>query len=298
MCRGGAVKKPTLMVAFIVSTAVHVGALSTNLLHVSAGSVFKSRHQTVMLHIRSHAANAQPTQTPEPVENVIPEELLPDSPEILDPFTSGRSEDHRQDVTVVKTSRVDAVVQGILPVKSPAPVHAESIPARDKIERPDPVPEIENDSDENVSTSVESREKPSYTHNPVLPNSSNPDSSDADHPSPAALASITVQKPAALESRKSESEIPAKIVLTSKPSYPRYCRLHEEEGTAVLSVEILSNGEMGRVDVVRSSGYRRLDEAAVKGIRKAELIPALKDGKKVTSVKSIAITFDLEDWGD
>jgi TonB family protein len=55
---------------------------------------------------------------------------------------------------------------------------------------------------------------------------------------------------------------------------------------------------MGRVDVVRSSGYRRLDEAAVKGIRKAELIPALKDGKKVTSVKSIAITFDLEDWGD
>lgn len=291
-------KKPTLMVAFIVSTAVHVAALSTNLLHVRAESSFKNRYQAVRLHIRSYAVRAQSTQTPGPVENIIPEELLPDSPEVLDPFRSGRSEDNRQDVTLVKTSRVDAVEQEILPANSPAPVHAESVRARDNIEHPDPVPEMENDSDRNESASVESREEPSSNRNPVLSNSSNSDGSGPDHPSPVALASIPAAKPAATGSGKSESEIPARITLTSKPNYPRYCRLHEEEGTTVLSVEVLSNGEMGRVDVVRSSGYRRLDEAAVKGIRKAELIPALKGGKKVTSVKRVAITFDLEDWGD
>ena len=291
-------KKPTLMVAFIVSTAVHVAALSTNLLHVSAESGFKSRHQTVRLHIRSYAVSAQSTQTPGPVENIISEELLPDSPEIPDPLTSGRSEDNRQDVTVVKTSRIDVVEQEILRANSPAPVHAESVRARDDIEHLDPVREMESYSDRNESASVESSEEPSYARNPVLSNSSNPEGSGPDRSSPAVLASIPAAKPAAPGIRKSEADFPAKITLASKPSYPRYCRLHEEEGTTVLSVEVLSNGEMGRVDVVRSSGYRRLDEAAVKGIRKAELIPAFKDGKKVTSVKRIAITFDLEDWGD
>jgi len=42
----------------------------------------------------------------------------------------------------------------------------------------------------------------------------------------------------------------------------------------------------------------RLDQAAVKGMRKAELVPAVRDGSKVVSVKRISIKFDLEDWGE
>ena len=33
-------------------------------------------------------------------------------------------------------------------------------------------------------------------------------------------------------------------------------------------------------------------------MQKAELVAAVKDGRKVASVKRISIKFDLEDWGE
>ena len=288
-------KKSTYTVAFIVSTAVHVGALSSNLIHVSAESLLRSRNQPVRLHILTPSTPAQPNAFRESLQDAVPEEPLTGSPEIFESHMSVRSEDPPQDMTASNTSRVDAFEKEFLTTISPVTVYKDPAPSSEIMERPARVLEIENNPDENAIPPAESRKDFPDTRQPLHSNGSDPGGADPDHSSKAALASLPVKKPEVLESSNSESEIPAKIILTSKPSYPRYCRLHEEEGTTVLSVEVLSNGEMGRVDVVRSSGYRRLDQAAVKGIRNAELTPAVKGGKRVTSVKRIAITFDLED---
>jgi TonB family protein len=268
------------MAAFFVSTAIHVGALSSNLLHVSAGSVPENRVHAVRLHIVPPAVTAPPILPQDSAEKVIPEIPRAVGSQVIERNMSEQFQDTRHDTPAAEISRVDAVEKESLPEKST-------------------VPEIERKLREEVAATDESREEPSETRYPVVPGGSNPGGIERAYPSAyTALAPIPVKRSEIKGNRESERAVPAKITLSSKPSYPRYSRLHKEEGTTVLSVEILSDGQLGRVDVVRSSGYRRLDQAAVKGIRNAELIPALKDGKKVTSVKRIAIKFDLSDWGE
>jgi len=89
--------------------------------------------------------------------------------------------------------------------------------------------------------------------------------------------------------------VPAQVVGLTKPTYPSYSRRHGEEGTAVLSIEILANGKHGRVEVISPSGYPRLDKAALQAVERASFIPATVRGKPVSSTKRITFTFMLTD---
>ena len=89
--------------------------------------------------------------------------------------------------------------------------------------------------------------------------------------------------------------IPAAAVGLSKPEYPRFSRIHGEEGTVVLSVKILADGKSGKIEIVSSSGFRRLDKAAVKAMGEARFIAARIDGRNIDSTKRIAFRFDLDD---
>ncbi len=91
------------------------------------------------------------------------------------------------------------------------------------------------------------------------------------------------------------AHLEAHVVGLSKPEYPWYSRIHAEEGVVVLSVEVLANGKPGRTEVVSSSGYRRLDRAALKAVGSASFVPASSDGRAVTSTKRMAFRFDLDD---
>jgi len=90
----------------------------------------------------------------------------------------------------------------------------------------------------------------------------------------------------------------ATISVLSKPEYPRYSRIHGEEGTVVLEVEVTAEGRPGKVSVIHSSGYQRLDDAALNALEKAEFIPARTLGKPVISTKRIAIRFNIKEWED
>ncbi|MCD6198040.1 MAG: energy transducer TonB [Deltaproteobacteria bacterium] len=94
-----------------------------------------------------------------------------------------------------------------------------------------------------------------------------------------------------------EKGVTSPVVITglSKPKYPRYSRINGEEGTVVFIVEVSANGRPGKIEVETSSGYRRLDCAAVKALEKAAFIPARLGGKAVASTKRIAFRFDLEE---
>ena len=80
-----------------------------------------------------------------------------------------------------------------------------------------------------------------------------------------------------------------------KPEYPEYCRRHNQEGTIIISVRILANSMIDSIKVVKSSGYFRLDNAAIEALKKAKFIPAKRAGIPVASTKGIAFKFQLDE---
>jgi protein TonB len=78
-----------------------------------------------------------------------------------------------------------------------------------------------------------------------------------------------------------------------RPQYPSLARQNGWEGTTILRVEVLVNGETGVVEVVESSGYRVLDDAAVEAVREARFEPARLEGVAVVCWVEVPITFRL-----
>jgi len=79
------------------------------------------------------------------------------------------------------------------------------------------------------------------------------------------------------------------------PAYPRISRRRGEEGTVTLSIEVFANGKAGNVSVIQSSGYRRLDEAAIKAARATTFTSARQFGRDVDSTTELSFTFKLTD---
>lgn len=84
-------------------------------------------------------------------------------------------------------------------------------------------------------------------------------------------------------------------VASCVPQYPRLSRIRGEEGTVVLEVEVRPDGSPATIRVVRSSGYPRLDRAAVQGMRKASFSPAVRGGQPTGDTVRVAVTFELRD---
>ncbi len=110
-----------------------------------------------------------------------------------------------------------------------------------------------------------------------------------------------VEEPAAVNSEEQDaSPVEDKGVITTAhatapitPSYPRISRLRGEEGDVVLSVQVLASGHPEKIQVTQSSGYKRLDAAAIKAVQTASFKPARKLGQPVDSETEITITFRL-----
>lgn len=82
-------------------------------------------------------------------------------------------------------------------------------------------------------------------------------------------------------------------VVGIRATYPRSSQRRGHQGTVVLSIQVLKNGKAGRVKIITSSGYPRLDEAAVKAAKAANYSPAEQFGKAVESQLTQPVTFEL-----
>lgn len=78
------------------------------------------------------------------------------------------------------------------------------------------------------------------------------------------------------------------------PRYPLLSRRMGEEGVVVLRVEIDTQGGIGAVRVANSSGFPRLDEAALAAVRTWRCTPALRDGQPVRAVAVQPFNFILQ----
>lgn len=78
------------------------------------------------------------------------------------------------------------------------------------------------------------------------------------------------------------------------PDYPSISRRLGEEGKAVLRVELDQRGQIDRATIKTSSGYARLDEAALSAVRHWRCNPAMRDGIAVRAVAIQPFNFVLE----
>lgn len=75
--------------------------------------------------------------------------------------------------------------------------------------------------------------------------------------------------------------IDASLGQNPAPPYPRISRRLKEEGTVLLEIYILANGQVGEMRIKQSSGYTRLDQAARAAVAKWRYQPARKNGQTI-----------------
>jgi len=123
----------------------------------------------------------------------------------------------------------------------------------------------------------------SNTPQPVAPPSPSPSPLPSPVQSTPQPASPPVQTSAVISASSCE-----------KPDYPSASKRLEEEGTVQLKFLVGVDGKVIESAIEKSSGFRRLDEAARAGLSKCQFKPATLDGKPQQSWASLRYTWRLE----
>jgi protein TonB len=90
----------------------------------------------------------------------------------------------------------------------------------------------------------------------------------------------------------------SKVERVGNLNYPAAARRQNLAGALVLSVDVLADGSVGRIRVLRSSGYDILDEAAVRIVRlSAPFAPLPEDIRKEVDVLTITRTWQFSSAG-
>jgi len=78
------------------------------------------------------------------------------------------------------------------------------------------------------------------------------------------------------------------------PEYPEDARLNRQQGMVLLLVDVSPDGAVLNVKLERSSGYRKLDEAALRVAKNWKFKPATMGGQTVRSQVEVPIRFKLQ----
>lgn len=125
--------------------------------------------------------------------------------------------------------------------------------------------------------------------------------------SPAATSSFTVapQPPAPPAQSVVAPPAPAPVAVVAarfdadylhnpKPVYPALSRRMNEEGKVLLKVRVSGQGAALDVTISKSSGFPRLDAAAVDAVTRWRFVPARRGDEPVDSSVIVPITFAFE----
>jgi protein TonB len=78
------------------------------------------------------------------------------------------------------------------------------------------------------------------------------------------------------------------------PAYPSLSRRMGEQGKVLLRVLVNANGTADRVEIKSSSGFPRLDSAALETVKRWRFVPARQGDQPVAAWVLIPISFTLE----
>jgi protein TonB len=113
-------------------------------------------------------------------------------------------------------------------------------------------------------------------------------------PEPVAVAepSAAPQMPAGPVTLSSELSVACPEL--HAPAYPALSRRLGEEGKLVLRVELDEKGHVNQAQVVNSSGFKRLDEAAMAAVKTWRCTPPVRNGQPVKAVALQPFNFVLQ----
>ena len=178
------------------------------------------------------------------------------------------------------------------PVAAPAAIQSPPTPPR-----PKPVPQVTPEKPK-----VQPKPKPT-----PLPVAQSPSQHAIESPAPAAPPPPAPAAPApaaqsaaatdatptlAIAAPKNVSHLDCRIV---QPDYPTLSRRRGETGTAFVHFVVGLAGKIENIELKKSSGYSRLDDAAVDAMRQSSCKPYLENGEAVRAAYTQPFDFSLRD---
>lgn len=109
-----------------------------------------------------------------------------------------------------------------------------------------------------------------------------------DEPAPNAITAET--SPSTPVAETADMKVSRRV----DPVYPSASRRDGEQGRGVFRVLVDENGKPQDVQVLTSTGFPRLDTAALEAIRKWAFSPAMQNGQKVKSWTRVQVAFQLQ----
>jgi len=198
----------------------------------------------------------------------------------------------------------EAAVDAPVPV-APSPIVEEEkvdekVEVAEEVEDQEEVEEVEEEKVEVEEKKVEEKvEEPPPKQEPPKPEEELPTPAPPPPPKPPESPKPKPQPPAPKPQPPTPAPIqgaidaPPKPRQAIRPRYPQSSRMRGEEGDVVLSLHVTASGEVDRVEVVASSGFADLDEAAVKAAQKARFTPARSGSRRVDAHARLTLTFKL-----
>lgn len=128
--------------------------------------------------------------------------------------------------------------------------------------------------------------------NAIAAVTANPAPSPAPVAAPAAPTASPAPPPRTAPATRTAAGV--NMAQCDKPEYPSASRRMEEEGTVGLKFLVGADGKVIQSEIEKSSGYKRLDEAARAGLAKCLFRPAMVDGKPEQAWTTIKYVWRLE----
>ncbi|MCE2782043.1 energy transducer TonB [Limnohabitans sp.] len=197
--------------------------------------------------------------------------------------------------------KMPTVVQALLltetPRETPPPPAAAPPPPTPPVAKPAPAQPVQPAPSPPTSPAIELPAVSTPTPSNAGLNASAPPApvaAAAPATAPAAAAPAVAASARATAPAPTRTAAGVNVSQCEKPEYPSASRRLEEEGTVALRFLVGVDGKVIQSEVEKSSGFKRLDEAARAGLSKCQFRPALVDGKPEQAWASMKYTWRLE----
>lgn len=93
----------------------------------------------------------------------------------------------------------------------------------------------------------------------------------------------------------SAGDLSSSMIHAPSPRYPTESRRKREQGTVLLAVVLGPDGNVADIRIARSSGHSRLDEAALRAVRRWRWSPTIRNGEAVQVRGTVPVDFLISD---
>jgi protein TonB len=181
------------------------------------------------------------------------------------------------------------------PVEPPTMVGLLLPPAPEQVTKPKPLPKPEPKPE---PAKPKKRQPPKAKPLPKAPPSEKAIQAPAPEPEvakPVKAAPAKTAPPAAPAVQPPSAQ--AQGLQNRAPKYPQLSRKKKEQGTVLLKLLVKADGTVGTISVLKSSGFSRLDQAALQAVKHWRFVPAKQQGQSIDFWYEMPMTFALNQPG-